>query len=66
MFSWLKETSTLKSLALLGGVAAAATGHGDLFSVEVSEAGVQYGGAAGAVIVAGVGLWEALPDSWKP
>ncbi|MGL1370060.1 hypothetical protein ACSTJM_13255 [Vibrio parahaemolyticus] len=41
------ERSTLKGLALLGSVIAAATGYGHLFSVEITETGVNLGGAVG-------------------
>lgn len=62
----LFEKSTFKGLALLGSVVAAVTGYGHLFSVEVTEAGVNYGGAVGLAIPAVLGVWEALPDVWKP
>jgi hypothetical protein len=60
------ENSTFKGLALLGSVVAAVTGYGHLFSIEVTETGVNYGGAVGLAIPAVLGVWEALPDSWKP
>ncbi|MFL9752016.1 hypothetical protein BCV12_007060 [Vibrio cyclitrophicus] len=62
----LFEKSTFKGLALLGSVVAAVTGYGHLFSVEVTEAGVNYGGVVGLAIPAVLGVWEALPDVWKP
>lgn len=62
----LFEKSTFKGLALLGSVVAAVTGYGHLFSVEVTEAGVNYGGVVGLAIPAVLGVWEALPDAWKP
>ncbi|CAE6939473.1 hypothetical protein [Vibrio sp. B1FLJ16] len=60
------ERSTWKGIALLGSVIAAATGYGHLFSVEVTETGLNLGGAVGLVILAVIGAYEALPDSWKP
>ena len=60
------EKSTFKGLALLGSVVAAATGYGHLISVEVTQTGVNFGGAIGLAIPAVLGAWEALPDAWKP
>ncbi|MGR5324103.1 hypothetical protein ACP3VW_09630 [Vibrio sp. DNB22_17_1] len=60
------ERSTFKGLALLGSVVAAVTGYGHLFSVEVTETGVNLGGAIGLAIPAALGVYEALPDKWKP
>ncbi|MBM5112468.1 hypothetical protein HYN93_09880 [Vibrio parahaemolyticus] len=39
------ERSTLKGLALLGSVVAAVTGYGHLFSVEITETGVNLVGS---------------------
>ncbi|MCF9807357.1 hypothetical protein J8B24_13420, partial [Vibrio parahaemolyticus] len=44
------EGCTRKGLALLGSVIAAATGYGHLFSVEITETGVNLGGAVGLAI----------------
>lgn len=60
------ERSTLKGFALLGSVIAAATGYGHLFSVELTDTGVNFGGAVGLAIPAVIGAYEALPDKWKP
>jgi len=62
----LFERSTWKGLALIGSVVAAVTGYGHLFSVEVTDAGVNLGGAVGLAIPAVIGAWEAVPDKWKP
>lgn len=62
----LKETSTFKGLALLGSAVALSTGNGHLFSADVSQAGVQMGGVIGALVPIFMGLWEALPDKFKP
>ncbi|MGF1740149.1 hypothetical protein L4C34_03520 [Vibrio profundum] len=66
MLKYLQQPSTYKGLALVGGILAASSGHTDLFTVDVSQQGVEYGGAVGGVIVSLVALWEALPDAWKP
>ncbi|MGI2921988.1 hypothetical protein [Vibrio diabolicus] len=60
------ERSTLKGLTLLGSVIAAATGYGHLFSVEMTDTGVNFGGAVGLAIPAVIGVYESLPDKWKP
>ncbi|EGA69573.1 hypothetical protein VISI1226_13663 [Vibrio sinaloensis DSM 21326] len=60
------ERSTMKGLALIGSVVAAVTGYGHLFSVEVTSQGVNFGGAVGLAIPAALGVWEAIPDKWKP
>ncbi len=60
------ERSTLKGIALIGSVIAAVTGYGHLFSVEVTETGINLGGAVGLAIPAVIGAYEALPDKWKP
>ncbi|MCA0937564.1 hypothetical protein LCL85_18650 [Vibrio alginolyticus] len=60
------ERSTWKGIALIGSVVAAVTGYEHLFSVEVTETGLNLGGAVGLAIPAVIGAYEALPDSWKP
>jgi hypothetical protein len=70
-FNYIKEKimferSTLKGLTLLGSVIAAATGYGHLFSVELTDTGVNFGGAVGLAIPAVIGAYESLPDKWKP
>ncbi len=60
------ERSTWKGLALIGSVVAAVTGYGHLFSVEVTDTGVNLGGVLGVAVPAVIGVWEAVPDKWKP
>ncbi|MBD6957676.1 hypothetical protein G4167_08390, partial [Vibrio parahaemolyticus] len=50
----------------LGSVVAAVTGYGHLFSVELTETGVNLGGRCRLGHSRVIGVYEALPDSWKP
>ncbi|MDN3697784.1 hypothetical protein QWY97_10545 [Vibrio cortegadensis] len=61
----LKQTSTWRGLVLLGSVIAASSGYGHLFSAEITQTGVNLGGAVGLAIPAVVGLWEAFRDELK-
>ncbi|MEF1311464.1 hypothetical protein QTO01_15265 [Vibrio mytili] len=46
-------------------VIAAVTCYGHLFSVEVTDTGLNLGGAVGLAIPAVIGAYEVLPDKWK-
>lgn len=61
----LKQSSTWRGLALVGSAAAFALGYGHIFSAEMTAAGVQFGGIAGAFITAGVGLYDVIRDELK-
>lgn len=61
----LKQPSTVKGLALVGAGVALATGHPEVFTATVSEAGVQYGGIVGAVMPLVVGAWEFFRNEFK-
>ena len=61
----LKQPSTKKGIALLGAGIALATGHPELLTASVSEAGVQYGGFLGAFVPLAIGLWETIRDELK-
>ncbi|UTZ31744.1 hypothetical protein HB762_10235 [Vibrio campbellii] len=54
------EKSTVRGLALIGSVIAILTGYGDVFSAQVTESGVEFGGAVGLAITAGIGAYDAL------
>lgn len=62
---YVKQPSTWRGLALLGSTAALVAGHGDVFSAEVTEQGVQLGGVVGLAITTAVGLWETLRNQKK-
>ena len=67
---WLKKVknvqpSTLRGMALLGSVVAAGTGHGSLFSAEMTESGVQMGGVIGVAVPVIVGAYDAIRDEFK-
>ncbi len=62
---YVKQPSTWRGLALLGSAAALVTGHGDVFSAQITESGVQYGGAVGFAVTSVVGLWETLRNQQK-
>ncbi|PKF49024.1 hypothetical protein AT251_21895 [Enterovibrio nigricans] len=56
----LKQPSTYKGLALLGSMAAVATGNGHLFTAEMTNTGMVYGGMIGTLVPTVLGLWETL------
>ncbi|HFQ5133546.1 TPA: hypothetical protein ACGUY0_003151 [Vibrio vulnificus] len=60
------ENSTLKGLALLGSVVAGFTGFGQLFSVDITHNGIELGGAIGVAVPALLGVYESIPDRFKP
>ncbi|WP_299695636.1 hypothetical protein, partial [uncultured Vibrio sp.] len=56
----LEQPSTQKGIALLGAGVALVSGHPELLTATVTEAGVQYGGLIGTVVPLVMGLWETL------
>lgn len=59
------QSSTKRGIALIIAGVAAATGHADLFTAHISDAGVDLGGIVGTLIPVGVGVWEALRNEFK-
>lgn len=66
---YARQSSTWKGLALLGSTAAAVLGYGDIFSVDITEQGLQLGGVLGGVIGAAVpavmGAYEVVRNQDK-
>lgn len=60
-----KQASTWRGLALIGSTVAAIFGYGHLFSVDVTTAGVQLGGAVGLAVPAVIGAYDAIRDEFK-
>lgn len=61
----LEQPSTKKGIALLGAGVALATGHPELLTATVSDAGVQYGGLIGTVVPLALGIWETVRNEFK-
>ncbi|ODS10167.1 hypothetical protein [Vibrio scophthalmi] len=60
-----KQSSTWRGLALVGSAAALVSGNGHLFTAEVTDAGMQFGGVVGALVVAAIGVYDAIRDEFK-
>lgn len=59
------QPSTKRGIALIVAGVAAATGHTDLFTAHISDAGVDVGGVVGTLVPVVIGLWEALRNEFK-
>ncbi|MGL4379652.1 MAG: hypothetical protein ACRCTB_00835 [Vibrio sp.] len=60
-----KQSSTWRGLALVGSAVALVSGHGQLFTAEVNDAGMQLGGVVGALVVAAIGVYDAIRNELK-
>jgi hypothetical protein len=63
--NYFTQGSTWKGLALLGSTAAALFGYGDLISVSVTDAGMQYGGLLGVAVPGLIGAVETVRNERK-
>ncbi|EGR2568042.1 TPA: hypothetical protein NGR75_004239 [Vibrio parahaemolyticus] len=61
----IDQPSTKKGIALVGAGVALASGHPELLTATVTDAGVQYGGLIGTVVPLALGLWETLRNEFK-
>ncbi|WP_367989828.1 hypothetical protein AB2S62_21705 [Vibrio sp. NTOU-M3] len=65
----LKQPSTKRGLLLLLSSIAAVFGYGDLFSADITEQGVEIGGAianaAGVIVPAAIGLYETVRNEFS-
>ncbi|WP_330960010.1 hypothetical protein [Photobacterium sp. 53610] len=59
------QSSTWRGLALIGSAVAAVFGYGNLFSAEITDAGLQLGGVIGAAVPVAVGVYDAFRDEFK-
>lgn len=60
----LQQPSTWRGLLLLGSSAAAFLGYGHLFSADIAENGVRFGGVVGAAVPVAIGIYDTLRDEF--
>lgn len=59
------QPSTIRGLTLIASTVAAFLGYGHLFSAEITEQGINLGGAIGAAVPVAVGVYEVVRDEIK-